>query len=198
MGTDFMNSETKVNLMRAFAGESQARNRYTFAADKMKKQNLQVLEQVFLFTAGQEKEHAEIFYNHLKDLAGETILMEGGYPVDPSDTAAQLPRSAQSNEYEEWETVYQAFGDKAVEEGFLPVATSFYRIAEIEKTHGDRFGMFADLLESGKLFAADEPTRWMCLNCGHIHTGMDAPEICPVCHHPQGYFIRVEQAPYTD
>ena len=88
--------------------------------------------------------------------------------------------------------------DKAVEEGFLPVATSFYRIAEIEKTHGDRFGMFADLLESGKLFAADEPTQWMCLNCGHIHTGMDAPEICPVCHHPQGYFIRMEQAPYTD
>ena len=78
MGTDFMNSETKVNLMRAFAGESQARNRYTFAADKMKNQNLQVLEQVFLFTAGQEKEHAEIFYNQLKDLAGETILIEGG------------------------------------------------------------------------------------------------------------------------
>ena len=197
MGMDFMNSETKVNLMRAFAGESQARNRYTFAADKRKNWNLQILEQAFLFTAGQEKEHAEIFYNHLKDLAGETILIEGGYPVDPSDTAAQLLRSAQQNEYEEWETVYQAFGDKAVEEGFLPVATSFYRIAEIEKTHGDRFGMLADLLESGKLFASDMPEYWMCLNCGYIHHGVNAPEICPVCHHPQGYFIREHMAPYT-
>lgn len=197
MGTDFRNSETKVNLMRAFAGESQARNRYTFAADKVKNMNLQVLEQVFLFTAGQEKEHAEIFYNHLKDLAGETILIDGGYPVDPADSAVQLLRSAQHNEYEEWETVYQAFGDKAAEEGFLAVASSFYRIAEIEKNHGDRFGTLADLLEAGKLFASDDTQVWMCLNCGHLQHSAQAPETCPICFHDQGYFIRLEEAPYT-
>lgn len=197
MGTDFRNSETKVNLMRAFAGESQARNRYTFAAGKAKNMNLQVLEQVFLFTAGQEKEHAEIFYNHLKDLAGETILIDGGYPVDPADSAVQLLRSAQHNEYEEWETVYQAFGDKAAEEGFLAVSSSFYRIAEIEKTHGDRFGTLADLLEAGKLFASDDTQVWMCLNCGHLQHSAQAPETCPVCFHDQGYFIRLEEAPYT-
>ncbi len=195
--TDFKNSQTKVNLMRAFAGESQARNRYTFAASQAKNQELYVLEAVFQFTAGQEKEHAEIFYDHLSSLAGETIHIEGGYPVDPSDTMVQILRAAQHNEYEEYEDAYQAFGDKASEEGFIPVATSFYKIAEIEKVHGDRFGKFADLMEQGKLFVSDVQCKWMCLNCGHIEEGTSAPEVCPVCRHPQGYFIRLGLAPYT-
>ncbi len=196
MAVDFKNSETKDNLMRAFAGESQARNRYTFAAQQAKREKQQAIAQVFLYTAGQEKEHAEIFYNHLKELGGESIHVDGSYPVDITNDLAELLRMAQHNEYEEHDDVYKAFGDKAKEEGFLNVANSFHMIAEIEKTHGDRFGKFAKWLEDNKLHVSDVKTGWMCLNCGHIYEGEAAPEQCPVCHHDKGYFIRLELSPY--
>ena len=167
MGVDFKNSETKDNLMRAFAGESQARNRYTFAAGQAKKDNLYVVSAVFKYTAEQEKEHAEIFYNHLKELAGETIHVDGGYPVDFSKDVAELLRMAQHNEYEEHDPVYKHFGDKAKEEGFLDVASSFHKIAEIEKIHGDRFGRLAELLEKGKLFRREKfVCRWLPYSLG--------------------------------
>lgn len=196
MSVDFKNSETCKNLMRAFAGESQARNRYTFAASLAKQQNLHVVEAVFQFTASQEKEHAEIYYNHLKEMAGETIHVDGGYPVDITNDVAQLLRMAQHNEYEEHDPVYKTFGDIAQSEGFAAVAASFHKIAPIEKTHGNRFGYLADLLEQGKLFVSDTSCGWMCLNCGHIQEGTEAPKLCPVCQHNQGYFIRLEMAPY--
>ena len=137
-------TRTEQNLLKAFAGESQARNRYTFAAGVAKEQKQQAIAQVFLYTADQEKEHAEIFYNHLKELAGENIHIDGGYPVDLSDNLAELLRMAQHNEYEEHDDVYKRFGEKAKEEGFPAVASSFLMIAEIEKFHGDRFGRFAE------------------------------------------------------
>lgn len=198
MSVKFTESETKDNLMRAFAGESQARNRYTFAASKAHKDGLHVVEQVFLFTAGQEKEHAEIYYNHLKEMCGETIFVDGGYPVDLHDNVVDLLKAAKHNEYEEYEDVYQKFGDKAKEEGFAKIAASFYQIAKIEKTHGDRFQRFAELLEQGKLFVSDVETGWMCLNCGYVFTGKEVPEKCPVCDHDKGYFIRLEFAPYEN
>lgn len=196
MAVDFKNSETKDNLMRAFAGESQARNRYTFAAAQAKKKNLHVIEEVFTYTANQEKEHAEIFYNHLKELSGETIHVDGGYPVDITEDVSKLLRMAQHNEYEEHDSVYQAFGEKAKEEGFLQVANSFFMIAEIEKAHGDCFGRFAELMENNKLFSSDTKTRWICLNCGYIYEGEKVPDKCPVCSHDQGYFVRLEQSPF--
>lgn len=196
MAVDFKNSVTKDNLMRAFAGESQARNRYTFAAAQAKKNNLHVIEALFTYTANQEKEHAEIFYKHLKELAGETIHIDGGYPVDISQDMAKLLRIAQHNEYEEHDDVYKNFAEKAKEEGFPQIAASFAMIAEIEKAHGDRFGRMADLLESGKLFSSDGKTRWICMNCGYIYEGETVPEKCPVCDHDKGYFIRLEQSPY--
>lgn len=196
MAVDFKKSETKDNLMRAFAGESQARNRYTFAAQKAKEQKQQIISMAFLFTADQEKEHAEIFYNHLKELAGETIHVDGGYPVDITDDLSELLRMAQHNEYEEHDDVYKKFGDKALEEGFPKVANSFHKIAEIEKVHGDRFGRFADYLEQNKLYVSDVKTGWMCLNCGYIYEGEKAPDKCPVCDHDKGYFIRVELSPF--
>jgi rubrerythrin len=196
MGMDFKNSETKDNLMRAFAGESQARNRYTFAAGQAKKENLYVVSAVFRYTAEQEKEHAEIFYNHLKELSGENIHIDGSYPVDLADDVAKLLRMAQHNEYEEHDSVYKAFGDKAKEEGFLHVASSFHKIAEIEKIHGDRFGHLAELLEQNKLFVSNVKTTWMCLNCGFVFEGEKVPEKCPVCEHDRGYFIRFELSPY--
>ena len=197
MADNFKMSETKKNLMRAFAGESQARNRYTFAAEQAKQAGQPMIEAVFNFTAGQEKEHAEIFYHHLKEAAGESIAVDGSYPVDLTASLIDLLRMAQHNEYEEHDDAYQNFGKKAMDEGFIQIANDFFMIAEIEKIHGDRFGMLADLLEQNKLFVSDVECRWMCLNCGHIHTGTDAPQVCPVCKHEQGYFIRLELAPYT-
>ena len=198
MAVKFENSETKDNLMRAFAGESQARNRYTFGAGVAKKQKQQVIHEVFLFTADQERAHAKVFYDHLKELSGETIHVDGGYPVDLTEDIAKLLRMAQHNEYEEHDSVYKAFEDKAREEGFDHIAASFHMIAEIEKYHGDRFGRFAQWLEENKLFVSDVKTGWICLNCGFVYEGEAAPEKCPVCDHDRGYFIRLELSPYAD
>ena len=196
MPVDFRNSETKENLMRAFAGESQARNRYTFGAAQARRENQAAVTQVFLYTAEQEKEHAEIFYNHLKELAKETIHVDGSYPVDITDSLPELLRMAQHNEYEEHDVVYSQFARTAKEEGFSQISSAFQMIAEIERIHGDRFQLFADLLEKGQLFVSEMETGWMCLNCGFVYTGTSAPAVCPVCSHEQGYFIRLEMAPY--
>ena len=132
MSVDFYESKTRVNLMRAFAGESQARNRYTFAAEKAKKMGCWLIYNVFNLTANQEKAHAEIFYNHLKPENGETIVIDnGGYPVDNYDTIEELLRAAQHNEYDEYETAYPEFARIAKEEGFHDIAFSFEKIAEI-------------------------------------------------------------------
>lgn len=197
MAVEFKNSETKDNLMRAFAGESQARNRYTFGASQAKKEKHQAIAQIFLYTADQEREHAEIFYKHLKELGGETIHVDGGYPVDITDDLAELLRMAQHNEYEEHDDVYRHFAEKADEEGFDRVAASFRMIAQIEQYHGDRFGRFAEWLEKNKLYVSDVKTGWICLNCGFVYEGEKAPEKCPVCNHDQGYFIRLELSPFA-
>ncbi len=196
MSVDFKQSETMKNLMKAFAGESQARNRYTFAAQQANKEGVYVVEKVFTFTADQEREHAEVFYNQLKELAGETIEIEGGYPVDLSQNMAELLRMAQHNEYEEHDDVYLHFAQTATQEGFPTAAAAFDMIARIEKIHGDRFGAFAKLLEDNELFVSKVETKWMCLKCGHTLDAKEAPKKCPVCGHEQGWFIRMELAPF--
>lgn len=194
---NFQNSQTKDNLMRAFAGESQARNRYTFAGAIAAKKGHHMLADVFYFTANQEKEHAEIFYNHLKELTGKSIMVDGSYPVDTYDDVLSLLKSARHNEYEEYEDVYPHFGTIAREEGFHKIAQDFFNIAEIEKTHGRRFEKMATLLENGQLYASQQPCCWMCLNCGFVFEGTQAPQQCPVCLHDQGYFIRLKDAPFS-
>ena len=194
---DFKNSETKDNLMRAFAGESQARNRYTIAASQAHREKLYVIEAVFRFTAEQEREHAEVFYKHLSEMAGQNIEISGAYPVDIANDVVSLLRMAQHNEYEEHDDVYMNFAKKAAEEGYSAIADSFNKIAEIEKVHGNRFGQFAQWLEEGKLFVSDVETAWMCMECGHIYRGTEVPPVCPVCHSDRGYFVRLEIAPYT-
>lgn len=191
---EFKNSKTRENLMRAFAGESQARNRYTFAAAAAKSAGLHWIERIFRFTADQEKEHAELFFKLLASSEGENIHIDASFPVEntvwPTD---RLLRSAQHNEYEEARSVYPAFAAIAREEGFNAAAATFEMIARIEQTHGDRFGQLAQRIEEGKLFTAEgENMQWLCLNCGHIHTGSQVPPLCPVCKHAQGYFVRVE------
>ena len=191
-------SETAKNLMRAFAGESQARNRYTIAADKAKDQKLAVVEAVFRFTAEQERAHAEVFYEHLKELDGEEITVDGGYPVNVTESVLELLKYAAGNEYKEHDDVYQAFAKTAEDEGFAKIAVDFKNIAKIEKMHGDRFAKLAQWLESGKLFVADAECGWMCLNCGNVIETKGAPEKCPVCNADQGFFIRLSLAPYTE
>lgn len=198
MSINFNDSKTKINLMKAFAGESQARNRYYFAADEAKKQKCDVLYKVFVFTAEQEKAHAEVFYNHLKEFNNQTIQIESGFPVNISCSLLELLEAAEHNETEEYADVYKSFGDTATEEGFAEIAYSFYQIAEIENIHAKRFKRFYDLLAADKLFSEDRPEEWMCLNCGHIHKGEKLPEKCPVCSHDKGYFIRLNMAPYTE
>ena len=198
MPINFNDSKTKINLMKAFAGESQARNRYYFAADEAKKQKCEVLYKVFVFTAEQEKAHAEVFYNHLKEFNNQTIQIESGFPVNISCSLLELLEAAEHNETEEYADVYKSFGDTATEEGFAEIAYSFYKIAEIENEHAKRFKRFYDLLAADKLFSEDRPEEWMCLNCGHIQSGEKLPEKCPVCSHDKGYFIRLNMAPYSE
>lgn len=192
----FAHSQTRENLMRAFAGESQARNRYTIAAGIAHKSGLAVIQGLFLFTADQEKAHAKQFYRQLHDLGGQTIRVDGTYPVDLYADLLDYLRAAQHNEYGEWEHDYANFARTAMEEGFPLVGKLFENIANVEKIHGDRFGRYADMLEQGQLFASDVKVEWMCLNCGYVVEATAAPANCPVCRHPQGYFVRVELAPY--
>ena len=195
---DFMDSRTRENLMRAFAGESQARNRYTFAASAARKEKLEAVARVFEFTADQERAHAKVFYDLLLPSAGQNIAIDGNYPIDLSDKTLDLLRAARHNEYQEFEHDYAQFAKTAHDEGFDLIGGQFQLIAQIEKTHGDRFGLLAELLEKGTLFGEDNHQEvWMCLNCGEIITASLAPQVCPVCRHGQGYYVRLDMAPYT-
>ncbi|MGI6406217.1 MAG: rubrerythrin [Syntrophaceticus sp.] len=186
---DLRGSKTYENLMRAFAGESQARSRYNIASSAAKKEGFHVVGAVFDYTADQERSHGKVFYQKLKDFAGDNINISGAYPVDLYDDTVKALRAAQHNELEEWGEVYKSFGETAREEGFSEVANVFERIARIEKTHADRFGRLADEIENGSIFRRDEEIPWMCTVCGNIHLGKEAPGICNVCEHPQGYFM---------
>ena len=195
MSVPIQESETLKNLMRAFAGESQARSRYDFAASLCRSQNLHVLEAVFTFTAHQEREHAEIFYRHMQDADGTQVSIQADYPVNVTNDIQELLRRARDAEFQEADPLYPAFAETARREGFPQAAASFAQIAEIERSHGNRFGKLLELLEDGTLFTGAQ-SGWLCLNCGHIHQGSDAPQTCPVCGHPQGFFLRLELAPY--
>ena len=178
MSTNFSTSETRLNLMRAFAGESQARNRYTLAQEKAQQQGQYVISALFKFTADQEKAHSKVFYEHLSELSGSTIKVDGGYPVDISSRLCDYP----------------AFAETARAEGFAKVAQDFENIAQIERSHSARFKKFHDLCTSGRLFSSDKPERWVCMNCGFILESEQAPQKCPVCGVDQGYYIRLEMA----
>ncbi|MBR2283111.1 MAG: rubrerythrin family protein [Ruminococcus sp.] len=190
---ELKNSQTKIILMRAFAGECQAQNRYLIAADTAKQQKLNVIERLFRFTALQEHQHARIFQELLGECAGESVEITADFPVDVSGDIQQLLDLAARDEKHEAETVYPEFARIAAEEGFLPAAEKLRAIAEIEETHRQRFERFAQLWREGMLFRSDSTEQqWVCLNCGHIHTGSEPPSECPVCSFPQGYSIRRE------
>jgi len=166
-------TKTEANLMAAFAGESQARNKYTFYASKAKKEGYEQISQIFLDTAANEKEHAEIWFKLLHD----------GMP----DTMANLEDAAAGENYE-WTDMYATFAKVAKEEGFDKIATLFEGVGAIEKEHEERYRQLIDNLSNNKVFEKDDVVVWRCANCGHLHIGKAAPEVCPVCSHPKAYF----------
>lgn len=191
---ELSNSMTKENLMRAFAGESQARNRYNFAQEQAKTQHYAV-SALFAFTANQEKAHAQVFYDHLKGFSGGQVeISSADYPVDISDDLCELLNMAARNEDNESGAVYPEFARIAREEGFADVARDFENIAKIENVHSKRFAEFARLMQNDQLYRSDKTEVWVCLNCGFILESDSAPQQCPVCGVPQGYYIRLKMA----
>ena len=191
---DFKNSETKKNLMRAFAGESQARNRYEFAASVAKKEGYSILQDLFNYTANQEKAHAWEFMKRLKEFTGQEIDITASYPAEVETSTLVLLKSAAKHESAEGNEIYTEFSKIAKEEGFDAIATLFEEIASVERVHSERFNKYAQELENGTLFKRNESIKWMCTNCGFIYEGTEAPQACPVCAHPQGYFIPFENS----
>lgn len=182
-------TKTADNLMKAFAGESQARNRYTFYAKAAKKEGFVEASNLFTEVAEQESQHAKIFFRYLaKDHNGEVLDLQAGYPVALSDSTAFNLKAAASGENEEWTELYPEFAKIAKEEGFDDVANSFTQISIAEKFHEARFNHILKNIEAETNFKRNEPVQWKCSNCGYVHTSTDAPNICPACAHPQGYF----------
>lgn len=178
-------SQTEKNLLAAFAGESQARNRYTFFASVARKAGYEQIAAIFLDTADNEKEHAERFFSFLE---GGDVEITAGYPAGVvGDTAANLEAAA-AGERLEWTTLYQNFAETAQQEGFGQVAAAFRQIAKVEAGHEARYLKLLENVREGKVFKRDAPVRWRCRNCGYVHEGTEAPRTCPACLHPQSYY----------
>jgi rubrerythrin len=185
MFMDFKGSQTEKNLLAAFAGESQARNRYTFAASVAKKEGFEQISAVFQETADNEKEHAQLFFGHLQD---GTVEITAAYPAAKTATTAENLKAAAEGEKFEWTKLYPNFGDVAEKEGFKAAANTFRMVAKVEVQHEKRYLKLLANLQQGTVFKKPSPTRWKCRNCGYIHEGTEAPGVCPVCNHPQSYF----------
>ncbi len=178
-------TRTEINLLTAFAGESQARNRYTYYASKAKTEGMVQISLIFEETANQEREHAKRLY---KFLEGGEAEVTATFPAGViGSTAENLKRAAAGEQYEHTE-MYPGFAVIAREEGFDRVADVFTAIAVAEKQHEKRYLDLLANIENGKVFKRDEPVTWRCLNCGYLHEGTDAPELCPACHHPKAHF----------
>ena len=169
---DFMESKTAKNLAFAFAGESQARNKYTYFASVARKEGYNQIAAIFEETAGNEKEHAKRWFKHLNGIG---------------DTVANLEAAA-AGEHEEWTSMYADFAKEAREEGYDDIAREFERVGAIEKHHEERYRKLVENIRKGEVFARVAPQKWICLNCGHVYIGEKAPEMCPTCKHPKAYF----------
>lgn len=182
-------SKTAENLMKSFAGESQARMRYTYYSSIAKKQGYVQIANIFLETAEQEKEHAKRFYKFLKDdFADEAIEITADFPVALHEDTLKNLQAAARGENEEWTELYPKFADIAEEEGYPEIAFVYRKITEVEERHEIRYNKLAKNIEEGKVFKKDEVTLWKCTNCGYIYEGQEAPKACPACAHPQSYF----------
>jgi len=185
MGKSLKGTKTEQNLLKSFAGESQARNRYEFFASVAKKEGLEQIAGIFMETAGQEKEHAKRFF---KFLEGGDVEIQAAYPAGKIGNTAENLKAAAMGENEEWSILYPEFARIAAEEGFNDVATAFTMIATVEAEHEARYLKLLENLEKGVVFEKDGEVYWMCRNCGYIHKGKKAPQQCPACVHPQAFF----------
>lgn len=178
-------TRTEKNLLAAFAGESQARNRYTFFASVARKEGYEQIANIFIETAGNEKEHAEVFFKYLE---GGDLEIIAAYPAGIiADTKTNLEAAA-AGEKLEWSKIYPEFGKIAKEEGFADISTSFKEIAEVEEFHEKRYRKLAKNIGSGEVFKKKTSIKWHCTNCGYIHEGPEAPKECPACKHEQAYY----------
>ncbi|GHU98421.1 rubrerythrin [Bacteroidia bacterium] len=178
-------TQTEKNLLVAFAGESQARNRYTYFASVAKKEGYEQISAIFTETADQEKEHAKRLFKYLE---GGAVEITWSYPAGTISTTLDNLKEAAAGEYEEWSDMYPKFAEVAEKEGFPEVARTMRNIAKAEKGHEDRYKKLMGHIEKNNVFSREEPIEWQCRNCGYIHTGKEAPEECPACEHPQAYF----------
>lgn len=178
-------TQTEKNLLAAFAGESQARNRYTYASKVAQKEGYVHLSALFEETAMNEKQHAKIFF---KFLEGGIVEIQAAYPAGVIGTTEENLAAAAAGENEEWTELYPGFAAVAREEGFPKVAAAFKFIATVEERHEARYLYYLKQVREGTVFKRDEPTRWKCENCGYVHEGTEAPGMCPACQHPQSYF----------
>lgn len=192
MANNLKGTKTLQNLINSFAGESQARNRYTMYAGVAQKEGYIQIQQVFLSTADNERLHAKEFYKKIADYLGpnvsEKFMVQSEYPVELGDTYHNLLAAAEG-EHEEFALAYKEAGDIAEQEGFADIAALFRLIAVVEKEHEDRYRAFAEHVKNGTLYKRETPVQWICSKCGHVHTGLTAPKSCPICRHDQGYFI---------
>jgi rubrerythrin len=178
-------TETEKNLLKAFAGESQARNRYTYFAGVARKEGLVQMAEIFAETADQEKEHAKRFFSFLE---GGPLEITACYPAGKIGTTTENLEAAADGEHEEWTELYPAFAAKAREEGFPAVAILFEKISIAEKQHENRYRGLLKNLNEGKVFKKDGKVMWRCRNCGYLHEAEEAPAMCPACAHPQAHF----------
>ena len=185
MAESVKGTRTEKNLLAAFAGESQARNRYTFFASAARKEGYEQIANIFIETAGNEKEHAEVFFKYLE---GGDVEIVAAYPAGTiGDTRTNLEAAADGEKLE-WSKLYADMEKVAKEEGFGEIATSFKEIAEVEEFHEKRYRKLARNVSEGEVFKRKAPVRWHCTNCGYVHEGTEAPKICPACKHPQAYY----------
>ena len=186
MGKSIKGTQTEQNLLKSFAGESQARTRYTYFASVAKKEGYEQISGVFTETADQEKEHAKKFFKYLE---GGMVEITAMYPAGTIGDTMKNLASAAAGENEEWTELYPAFGKIAEEEGFPEIANTFYEIAKVEAEHEARYRILLNRVETGTVFERKEPIDWQCRNCGYVETGSKtAPEVCPSCSHPQAHF----------
>jgi len=183
-------TQTEKNLLISFAGESQARNRYTMFASEAKKAGFEQISAIFLETAEQEKEHAKKFFSYLE---GGDVEITATYPAGKVGTTAENLLAAANGENEEWTDAYPHFAEVAEAEGFANIAATFRKIAAVEAQHEKRYRRLLARVEKDQVFSREEETTWQCRNCGHVHVGKDAPKACPTCAHPQAYFEEEKQ-----
>lgn len=183
-------TKTEQNLLKAFAGESQARMRYDYFAKQAKKEGLEQISAIFAETALNEKEHAKRFFKYLE---GRMVEITATYPAGKIGTTLENLKAAADGENEEWTELYPAFADIAEREGFKDVANTFRQIAKVEKSHEEKYRTLYNNLEDGRVFKRDEKLTWKCRNCGYLHEGKGAPKMCPACDHPQSYFEIMEK-----